>query len=273
MGRYFFAPDDTPHLSSTHHLGSRRWHNADCKYNLELGENLTTPQPWYNGAAPVVRPFPRVVGAARCLEVGENLASAIRSSELIDGFPRLCFTPEDRPDEQWLRVSEFTRCVLQKLYAAVIDWLYALDVARINRLFLTWLGASAVVTVHAGTTLLPPVCTVVHPQFSIIICAGTENFQQLATQAFLSIRRPTNYGILSTHPLWYNASNWVNDFAVADGVDENKPVLLVGHSYGGATASILAARYRAANPLRQVRYITYGCPKIGDVRLVDWLSG
>jgi hypothetical protein len=62
------------------------------------------------------------------------------------------------------------------------------------------------------------------------------------------------------------------DFLVADGYMGNVPIMLAGHSYGGAVALIIAARLRFSSSTVQIRYLTYGCPKIGDERLIRLLQ-
>lgn len=189
-----------------------------------------------------------------------------------DGFALACWMPDVPLDPGWEIASTWSACSLQLFYATVIGWMYEGNVANITTAFQLLLGNSAVVTWHVGTASFPDVVTVVTLSFSIVVFDGTQTFQQLATQAFLGISTPTNFGAISTFPLWYNSASRGNAFLTADGANPTAPVMLVGHSYGGASASILASRYRLAQAGRDVRLLTFGDPKVGDARLVDLLT-
>jgi pimeloyl-ACP methyl ester carboxylesterase len=135
-----------------------------------------------------------------------------------------------------------------------------------------WLGPTVSVNVHAREGLFPAVISIIHPQFSVAILDGTRDFQTLALEGFQQFRRPTDFGIYGTLPLWYNAATHVNEILEADGAIAAAPVMLVGHSYGGAVAVNLAARYAHANPLRIIRFMTWGLPKPGDERLAKLID-
>jgi len=160
---------------------------------------------------------------------------------------------------------------LQYFYATIVAWLYEHDAASIATAFNLLLPGS-VVTYHAGSATRTDVVTVVTPQFSIAVSDGTATFQQIAMQAFLAIQRPTNIGVFGTFPFWNDNADWIHGHLMADGANPVGPVFLVGHSYGGVSASILAARYRAFQPDRQIRCLTFGSPKPGDERLRAALS-
>jgi hypothetical protein len=221
---------------------------------------------------PAVLPRNKVVGTSLCIASGEEIANRLTPAEQDDGFPLNCYVPDVPRDPEWHRVASIWRCPDQKFYAQLLQLLYedlpgpALFAAR------AWFGGAVTLNYHAGTTLLPTVLTVVGPEYYAVFATGTNNYQQLALQAFMSIRGPRNIGAYSTNPQWYIASQWVHDFLIADGATGALPMLFCGHSYGAAAVLNLAARYRFANDVRQIRYITYGCPKVGDRRFVDLLK-
>lgn len=270
-GRYYFSPPGTPFVPGVTHLGSRRWHDANWTHVVNLGEQLDAHQTFQTGRAPPLLPGNRIVGSLQCIADGESPEDFIDPDELIDGFPPQCFAGADAADLLWQRASALGRCSVQRFYARMIDFLYVDNGTEIVNGFHELLNELVQVTVHAGNDTMPAVATVVTPTFSIAVVDGTRNFQQIALQALTSIRRPTNRGELSTIPLWWDASQWVHDHLVADGADATKPVLLAGHSYGGAACLILAARYRHANEDRVVKAITFGTPKPGDIRLIALL--
>lgn len=217
-------------------------------------------------------PRDAIVGDAACLRNGELRANALDQADIKNGFNAACFVPETPNDDLWMIASSWSSCALQFFYARVISWLYDGNTTAIGIAFRLLLGNAPTITYHRGTILLPDVVTVVWPTAAVAVVDGTSNFQQLATQAFLSIIPPTNIGLYGTLALWYSASSWVHQCLQTDGANPTGSVMLVGHSYGGATVANLAARYRAANRDRAIRYLTFGCPKPGDQRLQSYLS-
>ena len=266
-GRYYFAPPGTSFVAGTHHLGSRRWHDKNWQHEVVLGECLDTPQPWDAGLPPAAMPFARVVGSLECIARGETTENAIDPDELVDGFPAACFMGQDDRNEDWERLTAFNRCTVQRFYAKVILSLYADDETQIAEDFSAALEGFGVVTVHPSRNFMPSVCTVINPNYSIAVLDGTRSYQQGALQALTAIQRPTDRGPFGTVPLWWDASQWVHDHLTNDGANAEKPIFLVGHSYGGATALVLAGRYKNARPERDIRFLTYGSPKPGDSRL------
>ena len=238
-----------------------------------LGEELTSKQTWYNGAPPAAVPFARIVGTAICLTNGEEIENGTDPCNLEDGFNPECYVPIPGTREEWLAASAFDRCALQRLYATVIDWCNRGEAARVLEILQAFFGAPAVCRFHPTAGVFPAFATVVCPTFGVAIINGTDNAQQLALQAFYSLTGPQNFGALGTNNLWYSASSVVNAALEADGFDPNLPIMIVGHSYGGATALTLAARYHHARPSRVIRWLTFGCPKIGDTSFVRLLAG
>lgn len=62
------------------------------------------------------------------------------------------------------------------------------------------------------------------------------------------------------------AAGWPGLLALLDLVPEGLPLLVAGHSLGGALAVLAAARLRAEGRPGPVRVATYGQPKVGDAR-------
>jgi pimeloyl-ACP methyl ester carboxylesterase len=271
-GRYYFSPPDTPFFNGQTKLSSRNWHDSNWTTLQALGESVTAKQRWDNGAPPVVLPLAITIGESTCISQGERYADRAPDSAIIDGFSARCFLGDDEGLLLWQRASAITICSVQFFYGKIIEWLYGDNAGQIAEAFRLFLGARPVVTFHAGTSLLPACVTVIHDEFSLIVADGTRGFQQLALQAFFSITGPQNTGSYGTVALWYAASQSLHAYMLSDGADPTKPCLIVGHSYGGASAANLAARYHVGNPDRQVLLLTYGCPKPGDLRMQSILS-
>lgn len=131
-----------------------------------------------------------------------------------------------------------------------------------------WLGApQATDYIGPGAELVPGSLIAVYPGFAILSIAGTSNELQAALQILQSILGPVDCGSYSTLPLWRLANRAVHDRLVALGVASDLPILITGHSYGGAVAATLAADYLVAQPSRRVECVTFGSPKPGDDRL------
>jgi len=251
-----------------HNVGSKHWNDSNWEYVQALGEDLATKTKWNGGQLPAVLPEPITIGDADCIGNGGDTSRV--ALEVVSGFPVACFDPSVL-DEEWNEASAFAECRMQAFYAQLLVKLYDHDSAGIIALVAKILGPNVVTTVTYGTTLLPDVITIIHPRFSIAIVDGTSNFQQLALQAFQSIIAPTDFGILSTLPLWYSASNHILSVLNADGWPAQRPFFGVGHSYGAAAVLNVVARLRAGFPNLRLRFLTFGCPKIGDQRFVDLL--
>jgi len=268
-GRYYFAEPGTPHLPGYHHFGSRNYHDANWLIEQGLGEDLAAKTTWDNGTPPAVVPASRIVGSAECLRDGEKSSDAAPPDTLVDGYPALCYTALPDYSDLWHMASTFNSCSLQRFYAKVIELSYDDNVAAIVELFSEFLGPTVTTRFHPAEGLFTGVVTVVHPDFSIVVIDGTRDFQQLATQVFLTKVGPTDFGAWGTLPLWMQSAQRANVFLTADGADPTKPVMLSGHSYGASTAANLAALFRRGNPNRIIRMLTFGCPKIGDQRMID----
>lgn len=223
-------------------------------------------------------PLQRSVGSAQCLAEGETTPA--NPADLINGYPALCYVPlapdmTEQPIDpmaEYFKASSFFRCQTQRLWARIIDWLYLDDANSITQTLTAFFAVPVTINVHPSLQNYPAVVTVVHPQWVIVVADGTREFQLNALQAWQSLGGFTNVGAYSTLPLWQRASAAIHDLVIADGVNDTRPVFLVGHSYGAAAALILAARYRYWSATRPVKYLAYGCPKIGDTRLTGFLE-
>ena len=250
-----------------HHYGQREWYDKNWPLVQSLGEDLAAPHTWYNGAPPAVLPNAEVIGNPQCLTFGDSRQQAVPFSAYRNGFPVACYSPTVPLDPLWETASQGNLCSMQFFYATILLWLYQHQFAKIQAAFTLLLGPAAVTTCHEQGGLLPAIATVITPQFAIAVTNGTNNYQQLALQAFYSIRPPQNFGILSTNTQWYAAASWIHDTLLEDGANPSQPIFLCGHSYGGVATTIMAARYRAALPDRRISFLTFGDPKPGDQRL------
>jgi Lipase (class 3) len=270
-GRYYFTT--AQFLQGFHNLGSRNWNDLNNGIGQGLGEDIAWPQTWDRGDPPPVLPNAEVVGSAECITNGESIANAIPFTLTDSGLPFACWVPHVEGDPIWSKAGAWYSCSMQYFYATAITLLYNRDEPNLTLIFTQLLGPTITTHFHMGTTQLPDVFIVKSPDCTVILVDGTMNFQQLALQVFLGVHGPLNQGIFSTLDIWYTAASWVNAWAGTDGVDPALPVILCGHSYGAAACNVLAARYRYIRPLGQVRLMTFGDPKPGDVRMARILGG
>lgn len=257
-GRYVFVPPTTPHLPFFHHYGVRDWTRQEAVPWPELGEYQGAKVFW-DGTSPVAPPPASIIGDRECLSAGARWPLTV-VPELIGGWDSRCFIRVPA-----IPIDLTSRPVLTEL-ALVQDLLYV-DPAAAAAVLQNMLGPTAVITITPNSSSLYPGSLIaVTPTYSLVVISGTTTNQQLALQAMYLGGGPVSYGPFSTSPLWYNASTVIHDRMVAAGVDPLQPVLLTGHSYGGAVAQVLAARYVWAQPGRPVQIATFAAPKALDGR-------
>jgi pimeloyl-ACP methyl ester carboxylesterase len=277
-GRYYWSPPGSLHYPGVHNYGSATWHRTDPEtVQGSLGEVIGTPRKHYSGVYDSQYPEQVVAGSPECIRNGEMPGDVLDPTNSYAGYPVECYVPPAAPPPDAARLdyekaSAFSRCALARLWATVIEFMYLDDAASIQALLAAFLPSNPTVTVHSALGDMPSVTTVVHADYCCVAIDGTRNAQELALQAFQGVNPPQNFGILSTLPLWYTAATYVATKLLADGVNDQRPIFLTGHSYGAAVAAILAARYRNGGPTRSVKYLTFGCPKVGDDRLAALLD-
>ena len=266
-GRFYFAPPGTPTYPGFSLFTSRVWYDSNFEVVQGVGERLDVKQIWDNGKPPPTVPLPQLIGTPACVLAGSSSTTGVSSTLLVDGFLSSCFQG-DAGDTPLNRLTSVLRCSTQRACAQIIGWLYVADVARMTAFIHDWLGPTVSVTFHPPVGFMPSVITAITPDWSAAWVDGTRSFQQLALQGWESLGGPVDQGAFSTMPLWYQAAAWIHSHLSLDGADPTKPVFLSGHSYGAAACTVLAVQYILARRGRQVSLLTFGCPKVGDDRLV-----
>lgn len=283
-GAYYFSPPDAVHFPGFHHWGSRNWQDRNWQQIQGLGESVSKPHVFvkgvYDGKLPEQRPAGTLVDAAQ----GTPIAKAASEGELFDGYPVECYIPRAfvgplppladaiGPDVRYFMGTVVHRCTVQRLWATVIEWIYDDRSVDISNLLHTFLGNDVNVFWFPSTETMPATVIVRHPRWSMVACDGTRNFLQLAFQGFGSLFGPTNQGAYGTVPLWQAAARRVVQRMASCGVDASSPIFLTGHSYGAATVAIVASMLKWWTPNRPIKYLLFGCPKIGDERLAALLA-
>ena len=183
-GRYYRSPPGTPFYPGWHNLGSRTWLDTNWKHVQRLGEDLTSKRPWDSGTPPAVPPHARLVGNADCIANGEAFTNAADPSTLDEGFPAACYVPSITLDPVWNYLSTYWGCCQQVYYATLIDWINQGNFASCVLLLRKIAGPGATITTHSVAGIFPAFVTVVTPTFSIVVCNGTENAQNLHSKLF-----------------------------------------------------------------------------------------
>ena len=267
-GAYYFN-DDAPAYEGFHYYGSRNWYPESHEINQGLGERLDIDQPWIEGNPPAWQAIASAVGTRECIESGALIADAIDYANTFDGIIEACVFKEDPEDVLWRKLSDFNNCNVQRMYSFVLIAMTNDDAAAVDDVLRAFLGPGPVISFRKSNGVFNGVTTVTSLTWQLVIVDGTRNAQQFALQAFSVPLGPLDFGGLSTNPFWFAASTICMQKMVDDGQLPAMRIMCVGHSYGGVVALLSAARNRQADAARKIAFLTFGCPKIGDRRLVD----
>jgi len=222
------------------------------------------------GADPI--PPAGLIGNAQCIQNGEVWPLPVIDRTFAMGWDSRCYeltrpTTDDAPF-----IFDLRDCNTQVRMARVLELMYQGDGSAAATQFLDYYP-TAIVSVAPNTTgPIPGTLIATIQGRTIVLISGTTNPLQWALQGFSGAAGLVNFGQYSTLLAWRIASDAIQNRIMDATLDPEGPISLIGHSYGGAIACILAARYRLHNPFRYIQLLTFGCPKPGDSRLADILS-
>jgi hypothetical protein len=272
-GRYYRVAQDqhgkplVPAYPFPHIYGSREW--WDRNFQLEqpaLGEVLNQSHTWNAGTAPVEVPRNVFVGDPACIDGGEPIALGL---ERLDGerylsWPAACIVAD--PLDDWGWAAAVYRCEVQAWWA---DRMQEADTGFIGAAQAAFEARfpGSVVTRFDGTTLFPPLWTIVHPLYAVVMYQPTQNMEQALIEVLTGVLPPTNFGAFGTTSLWFRAGQRGLIRLGNQGVGLDTPLLCVGYSYGGCAAATAAAQARVANKERTIHLLSFGSPRPGDFRL------
>ncbi len=190
----------------------------------------------------------------------------------MNGFPQACFLPRLPPAVLLPFIPDIMVREVQYEFAQILELQYddnAQAVARVQAYF----GPTAVVTSVANSaSSIPGSIICVTPELTVVFVSGTSNFQQWATQfAYAGVGLISLDGY-ATSGQWRLAKNAIETRILGTTSNPLKPVIFVGHSYGGAVASLLALEWKRGRPDRYVQLFTEGCPFVGDARATALLQ-
>lgn len=266
-GRFVFAPPGALHYRGFSNLWSRDWVSDEIDpENLGYGETLGNRQ-YANGEA--FGPYPpfAVVGASAEISGGASYPLAV-VREQVGGWDTRCwFTVEQQAELGDTVEMDVRNCHRQKSLAAVMIEMYADDTTAAENTFNAAFPGYLLTTRPNTNELTPGSLIAVRAEMTVVVIPGTTNFWQWASQGAWGIAGMSNFAYYSTLQTWFDAAIVLLRRIENAGADPEKPIVLCGHSYGGAVACILAAMFRFAQPEREIGVLTFGCPKPGDARL------
>lgn len=185
--------------------------------------------------------------------------------EYWQGFPVQCYLPASPfppaprflpPDihdpKEWLAWAE----IMKELYVSP---------ASAAALVQAKLGPDAGVTFTNHVNNVLPNCIVgVLNDFTVCVIEGTSNEFQVADYVCTTITGQIPIAGGMSNGTWVFASDFFLNFIDAALPNPTGRILVIGHSYGGAIAALLAARFRYAQPNRLIDVLTYGSAQPGD---------
>lgn len=298
-GRYYFSPPGTPAYPFPHNLGSRNY-TSDFDYSIPgLGERGLPAKTHYDkGTRPGVLPLPRMVGSQDCIELGETTLPP--ANLIINYVPGDNFYQQANPGEFDLGMRSPAGCYepsivfpfdkknlplyieskidpnsrqVQRTICEVIRLSYGGTMLFARNTLINHLGYyTAEVGIDPSGDPINGAVIATNNDFTIIAMPGSTNAGQWLAQIMSFTGPPLNFGRYGTTQFWENAANAQMTRLQTLGDGPTKPILVAGHSYGGAVACVLAAKLLIANPGRDVRLLTFGSPKPGDIRLRELMS-
>jgi len=263
------VPDDTPHLPVPHSFFSHIWSTEDDVGENPLGEVRDGSSRFHKGNTPLTPPCVTVAGTV------DDIRNATVFGEIENDDPE----NKDKfyPPKCYEKLSAFAcpenvQCPDIANLAYIQSMIFTsphLALARFNAAFgpadrEKWVNGaddplrSTSYAFRLGTK-------------AYLFIDGTRSFGQFMTQAYHFQLAPQSYGDYGTNTMFEdNAREVLNRLSESDWalIDEWH---LTGHSYGGATACVVAAKLRLAHPNHKISLLTFGAPAIGDNRLKDIL--
>jgi len=189
---------------------------------------------------------------------------AADTSGFYMGFPTSCWStapgPSGRPwpfspfDFNWRRTA-----------AELICFQYRFPPVALTK-FTALMGPNYHVSqINNSSALVPGTLIAVSTGRAVCVVSGSTTAQQLVLQGVQSLSAPHDFGTYATLPLWDQGATVVMNRLLAAGMSGSAELAIVGHSYGGAVAQIVAYRLARANPRRKISLLTFGTPPVGQL--------
>jgi len=267
-GRYVRVAPNTPGYPGLHNYGSANWRRGNGEPEQLLGEKLSAKRVWTRSVAMQRQPLPILVGDPQCVENGELFANHTPPPSLQDGFLPACFAAGGPVPGFTTADFPITDRTIQTALAGVTLATYS-NLASAASQLAALMGPGTITTQWPQTVngQLPDFVVGVNSGLAIVCIDGTTNYTQAALQAIGSLAPPNAITGFRSVPLWIDAAREVLQRVSESGWSPGMPLILVGHSYGGAVAYLAAALLRQAHPDADISVLTFGSPKPGDANL------
>lgn len=244
------------------------WTTDDRDGTEALGEVVRSPHSYSNGLSRGPVPAAGLLGSADCIANGETFPLALPVT-IVDGFNVKCYQfARPLPVEPLPFQFDVRDCRTIKNLAHLCALSYFNGDGFQLAAAIDFPGCVVTRVYNVDNYPIPGTGILTIEDHTIVVISGTSNALQWALQGFYGAAGIESFGQYSTLRLWNQAAMAIEQRIVIAGGNPTGPIVFVGHSYGGAVASILAARYRIAQPGRSVSLLTFGQPKPGDGRLI-----
>jgi len=267
-GRFYFVPDATPTYPGLHCLDSRDWTDKE-REGSTVGE-WDGPRIDDKGEPPAVIALPVIVGTKPCIARGGASASAPLTSDPLKlgrYLPAACYSAlTGDVCERIRRTPDLGKIVKMVQYAYV-------NSGGLYPMMENFVGPGAAITVYSVPldSLAPTSYVFKKGDEAWQIISGTQNEMQALTQAYSFAAGPTNYQTYSASPFYEQIAMTMLDRFAQSGCQDCKRWIVAGHSFGGAVASVLAAKLRDLPQTEQVALVTIGAPRAGGELLIESL--
>jgi len=261
---FFSVADDKgnylDHRSTTGEPDPQEMEDVDVSLDVDLlaGETVITLALRIPGT--LVRP----TGFVRFLLEGGT--GTIRQFGDVRLIPPGCFTDTPEPPQRLNPLNWSLRDRQSLIWSAkVLVSAYDFDDDTVALLNQFKLPGDTVTHIEIDARPGSGTYVLVNPQRVFVWTVGTTNNLQLAMQSTQFVAGPVQWGFWGrTAPIWIAGSELVLSVMETAGVPADVPIVLCGHSMGGAIACVLAARLLWARPERKVEVLTFGRPRPGD---------
>lgn len=273
-GYHYFSPEGTASIQAPHSFGSAGWLKDGMTYPVfPTGQVWDAGVEWYDGQEPT--PIPPDQQIFDDAAFAQNLTwPVVPPVQVRNGFDARCFVVGhpgvDIDVDEYLR-PDVTDCCWQRVIARLLELMSSGDPADLTlfRDIVAELWPDYTLTIFPLDTVVDRWALIVGPTFQILLRVGTQSWNEIFIQVFHGFQRSRNFGPFATSAEWFGASTDQNGFLNAIGWNPDKPCVFAGHSRGAAILWILARRMMNDNRARVIDFLSFGCPKVGDERMVD----